>query len=380
MGPFRSIGEFLRKLRLEKGIQSAAELGRRAKLGASHIAMFERGDVRPRWKTAEKLARALKLTAAERADFFRIIDAAGKPETVRKATSSWLPAEATIWKDLPALLMELPHTVWLGSWGDPEGMLSDVVQACASLLTRMILDMEPLRPADRVSFREELQQIVRTAQQSEFFRDAIIKVEPWLIAARAIPCTFRNRILGNLESARTLAHHIAEWSFFEGAELVPKPNMSIRLLDCDLQERWGVDTIEPIEVSRLHDAMTVHWLWGKTELSTVFGPLIFNPFLRRSGLGKSIRNLMEFDVSMVRNYVDTGATSPDPDGWTVGLCEFWNIVEQSEFSVRAFDDPDLIRMLVGDDFPHGRDSVLRKATEVVAALGEDPRERLRAAG
>src|SRR5215475_13543772 len=80
--PRNPFGKLLRELRASRGIRSAAALGRLSRLSASHIAMFERGEVIPRWPTATKLADALGLDATERERLFRTLDVARKPESV----------------------------------------------------------------------------------------------------------------------------------------------------------------------------------------------------------------------------------------------------------------------------------------------------------
>lgn len=75
----KGFGRWFRDLRIAKRIDSAAALGRDSELSPSHIAMIERGDVLPRWSTAKKLADALGLNPAERAEFYRRIEAARRP-------------------------------------------------------------------------------------------------------------------------------------------------------------------------------------------------------------------------------------------------------------------------------------------------------------
>jgi transcriptional regulator with XRE-family HTH domain len=78
----RRFGDWLRDLRERKGFSSAAGLARRAGLAASHVATLERGDVLPRWATANRLAEAMELSDGERVDFYSAIERARRPEEI----------------------------------------------------------------------------------------------------------------------------------------------------------------------------------------------------------------------------------------------------------------------------------------------------------
>lgn len=79
-----TFGNKLRALRRAKGVPTACALARMAGLGLSHVGMFERGDLLPAWRTAVKLADALRLGEIERREFYEMLDAARKPSEVQE--------------------------------------------------------------------------------------------------------------------------------------------------------------------------------------------------------------------------------------------------------------------------------------------------------
>jgi hypothetical protein len=340
--------------------------------------MFERGEVRPRWGTAKKLADALALTEEERSEFYRIIDTAGKPKDVRETMHPPIPLAATLWKYLPGLLFQLPRIYIWKPWLHFDMCFTETVRACGALLSRIALDLNPPSLSVLADLREGLREIVRTSDHPMFGFPSIEKIDPVEVAAGALPSLWKARILGNPETTTALVRQIAEWQFDAGISLLPRNSLSVKFSESQLQARWGVHGIEPNEVTNLHDAMTVHWLWDRIGLLGLFGPITVNPYLRRSSLGKDLKELMTSDLEVIRLYCNVDM--PDPDACTVGLVKFWDLVDRSKFATRAFDDPGLVRLLVGDEFPYGREKVLGKAAEIFSVLEDDPRERLRATG
>jgi transcriptional regulator with XRE-family HTH domain len=69
-------GRRLMQLRKEKGFVSALQLSKAAGVVPSHISTIERGEVIPRWATAEKIADALRLSQSERSEFYHRIELA----------------------------------------------------------------------------------------------------------------------------------------------------------------------------------------------------------------------------------------------------------------------------------------------------------------
>lgn len=60
----RRIGKKLKQLRLEKSL-TQAELAQKADMNMNYYAKIERGDVKPAPEAYEKIAKALKVTAAD---------------------------------------------------------------------------------------------------------------------------------------------------------------------------------------------------------------------------------------------------------------------------------------------------------------------------
>lgn len=60
----KKIGKKLKELRLDKGL-TQAELAEKADMNGNYYAKIERGEVKPAPEAYEKIAKALKVTAAD---------------------------------------------------------------------------------------------------------------------------------------------------------------------------------------------------------------------------------------------------------------------------------------------------------------------------
>lgn len=60
----RRIGKKLKEIRLDKGL-TQVELAKKADLNSNYYAKIERGEVKPSPEVYEKIAKALKVTAAD---------------------------------------------------------------------------------------------------------------------------------------------------------------------------------------------------------------------------------------------------------------------------------------------------------------------------
>lgn len=63
-GTTKKIGKKLREIRLEKGL-TQVELAEKADMNTNYYAKIERGEVGPSPEAYEKIAKALKVTAAD---------------------------------------------------------------------------------------------------------------------------------------------------------------------------------------------------------------------------------------------------------------------------------------------------------------------------
>lgn len=63
-GTTKRIGKKLKEIRLAKGL-TQAELAKRADMNMNYYAKIERGEVKPAPEAYEKIAKALKVTAAD---------------------------------------------------------------------------------------------------------------------------------------------------------------------------------------------------------------------------------------------------------------------------------------------------------------------------
>lgn len=60
----KRIGKRLKRIRLEKGL-TQVELAQKANMNANYYAKIERGEIKPAPEIYEKIAKALKVTAAD---------------------------------------------------------------------------------------------------------------------------------------------------------------------------------------------------------------------------------------------------------------------------------------------------------------------------
>ncbi len=137
---YRRIGRFIRKCRIAKGIhKTAQDLSLKAGLARNYVSVLERGEYHPNWTTIRRIADALALTPSERDELYRLWDPTGKSREIRESTSPTLPAEAVIWKHLPGLLLQVPHTPPADFCSDIDVMVSESVRASGSMLARIAL-------------------------------------------------------------------------------------------------------------------------------------------------------------------------------------------------------------------------------------------------
>lgn len=142
---YRDLGRAIRKLRINKGIDTAQELSRLAGLARNYVSVLERGEYRPTWKTMAQIADALKLSPVERAGLFQRADLADKPAEVRESTAVPIPVASgiTLWKHFPGLLFQVPHFCAPSCMVYPDVIFPELIRATGALLSWIALKINP---------------------------------------------------------------------------------------------------------------------------------------------------------------------------------------------------------------------------------------------
>lgn len=83
--PSKRFGCWLERLRRSRGFSSAAKLSRAAGIAVAHVATIERGEILPKWTTAQKIAKALGLSPAEKSEFYGRLEMARRTRDVAAA-------------------------------------------------------------------------------------------------------------------------------------------------------------------------------------------------------------------------------------------------------------------------------------------------------
>lgn len=267
MGTYQELGTWIRNQRIAKGIRSAAALSRKAGLSTNYISIIERGEARPRWDTAELIAQALGLSEDERTAFFRVVDAADKPQVVWEAASGAPVPGLVIWSWLPRLLWSVPHKEVTPWYGDPDEVLVDVVRSAASLLSWVALaesGVSPEQEASLLKLESHAKAAAATLRPPVYASGGLwLEDEPcgaaylWV----TLPQSWKRVLLSSESTARDLVAHLAEWHYQPASpHLWQNPAVSFTFHDSRLEGIYGISVISPMDVIRLHDTMIAYRL------------------------------------------------------------------------------------------------------------------------
>lgn len=326
MARYRAFAKWLQATRLARGIPSRAELGRRAKLGTSHIAQFERGELRPGWGALRKIMDALELQPAEREEATRIWTAAGLPRPAREIVQRF--PGPRIWQHLPALAVakrdqppEPFQTI------NNVGSLPNPLRALAALLAWVELHENGLSAAVTRRLREQVLSLAGSGRGVSIGEDG-----------RSTPiCGFPR-------------DHLAEFlPRFWDAELFSSRAATVRMLG--LVEHWGTTETtdqeffyarlsgarsQPLSVGRVrlpvsiqvHYALTRWTLWQRLALAEPLGP--FDPAWIARGFPA---------LDLARRFID------DPASLSADRIVITR--QELELARRLFDVPAVAQALLG---------------------------------
>lgn len=268
MARYTRFGNYLRQLRQRRKVRSAAELGRRANLSASHIAMFERGEVLPRWRTAARLADALRLHGPERDDFFRAIDAAAKPRSVRQSTEGLAIPNLAVWKHLPAALYRVRHDLPGLAPVQPDRVLAETVPAAGALLAWAELLRKPPNRKQRQAVRDQVARAIDEERPTGWPEPLVSALRtPVGIASAIAPDAWQSLLFATDRATVTCASRLRHWRYASGVVPIEAPVIGFTFKDRQLRERCSVDGIESELIVRLHNALALDHLWAIADLA-----------------------------------------------------------------------------------------------------------------
>lgn len=268
--PLAEFGRWFRAFRSDRGVRSAAALSKLANLSLTYVSSLERGRVRPKVETVDRIADALKLSPADRAELHRQARLTGQPDSLREAFATVPLPGLSLWKHLPSLLFSKPHESSRSIYDSPDDVVSQVVQGCASLLAWAHIAEMGLKKADR---RAVVDFVVSAASQPAETARLYGNYEggnPGLIAAISLPQAVRYLLFDQSSGASDLVGLLESWSYCGTTSREWPSDLTIRFSDPHLQRSLGVTRIETKSVTGLHDTLIIARLWEDLELGGRF--------------------------------------------------------------------------------------------------------------
>jgi len=299
--------------------------------------MFERGEVRPRWRTAERLADALNLAGIERDEFLRQVDAAGKPSRVQAAI-----AGPTLWRHLPTILLnDVEHDPVALFGPDDEELTVDLARGIGSLLGWLVFAKAwPVR-AERKRVQLAATRIFHRCLElaREYPNLGWSNETAAYNVASALPVLWRNELFGRRPTTVRSAALIHRWSYSRRGPR-GSPCLDVLLKDQVLDHDYSFNQAGPEMVANVHDSMVAYRLWIDLELTRSLGhppPESVQQFRLALQLGPS-----NADVDLLLR----AAAAPEEieQDTPENLKYFWQIRESAmrvDLALRLFKLPDL---------------------------------------
>lgn len=295
MSTLRAFGRYLRSTRQSRGYQSARAFALDAGLSDSHVGKFERGEHRPRWKTAQRIMKALKLSPAEREEFKRHWAAAGTPETVQAATVGPAIPGLAVWKHLPEALWKLPHEIAGGPPPVADRALQGIVPAAAAVLGYLAAEDESAEA-----------QLAELDAQVEHIAALEVPFPPNDKAAYALSAGLVERwhrfVFGSQRAASRHARRFASWRYRSGFSTLSEPRVTFKFAG----DPPCLATEPPVRAAWLenaYNAMTLAILWKRLDLEARFQS---KPHLSYYYLPFGLQRLLSEDPRALRRRLARG--------------------------------------------------------------------------
>lgn len=258
MSKYAEFGKWFRSLRISKVDLSAADLSRAAGLDSSYISDLERGKARPKAVTVERIAKAMKLTRAERSELHKRAKVAGESAPVVRALMHQSPSAFTLWKNLPALLYEVQNSQNCGLLYESDDVASEAVRTAASLLTWVSLNLEPFAKVS-TRFMSRPLAVVR-AEVAKLWRGM-----PFVDATECSASDTKSACVivwrANLFSRRSVVADLV--SLLSDWGIILSEQASFSFKDRSLDSRFGFEFIPSRAAIALYDALSCELLWER---------------------------------------------------------------------------------------------------------------------
>lgn len=261
-----SFAAWFRKCRKDRGL-TAVEISRRAVLSAGYISDLERGKALPKKETVARIADAMDLAPAERAELQRRAFAQ-KPAKVA------VPGLA-IWREFPKqLFSKLGSAVEIAYVDD---CFAQCVPAVASVLTWLHLSRNRISALEVVG----LKAVARSAHEKTLAHWQQIGMSDQVAAENAaeiasivaVTAAFRGSVFAESTRTAKLSDSIESWSFFPHGTLAPQikaPSLSLQFNDEATARMYNFEATPCSTAAAAHQAMIAAELALRLDLKPHF--------------------------------------------------------------------------------------------------------------
>lgn len=367
MPPLPNFGRHLRATRLARGFRSARALALCAGVSDSDLRKYERGYLRPRWPTAQRLIRALRLTASERAEFTRLWHAAGIPPAVREATAGLAVPGLVLWKHLPEALYALPHKTFGLVPPLPDRLIADLVMAAAALLgyhhARAARPDSPTVAALRGALNE-----IGTCQNLPGFAAEPLRR---LAASGQLVPRWHAILFAGAPSVRQAVRPLARWTYYTGFGPAAEPRVSFEPRALPPGD-WPSEHVTADWWARVFSALTLDVLWRLLDLDAHFGGPPDYGYYCLPGLQFVFSRLLEFEPAQLRRRL---APPPAPIPFD-SLVQYYEVqqadclCQDAGFASQLRAAPDYAAACLGDGWSASLDQAVARAAELRPLLRE----------
>jgi len=250
MAPRSEFGRTLRRFRESVPGLSALQLAKRAGLSGPYVSQLEREERIPRWDTCEKLADALELNAAERAELFQAADLTRKPKLARELTTTET-AGLQVWNNVARALLGVER---VAATGEAPGAIDDCIFEAVPAVA-WVLAWDSVRAhAPSATMKVRLRRVFDGVSRSV--------EDPWLCIL-AVASAFRSLVLATPQTVHRLTSDLRSWEVREEfGGVYPAPAQLSLTYDASTESaRLSFDALPVDLIARYHMGVLAHRLW-----------------------------------------------------------------------------------------------------------------------
>lgn len=338
---FKPLARFIKSARLQRDLGSTRALAKAAGMSHSYVATIERAEIRPGWKTAERLMKALRLAPEERDEFARLWAAAGTPKAVEESTRGVNFPQILRWRHAPACLLDLPHSMPPTAYADPDQVLQDVVTAVDALLGWAAV------ATGRAPSLDDMRAAVETARAeahgptpSFVGNEMPAEWREGICVQRAIVHRVRAHLFSSAADTRATTGMLAGWAYVPRAGQHPRDALHARFQDKNLDAALSVAGIDPQEIAALHAELIVAHYWHGLQLLDVLGDQAATGWCALSPGRECLlatRGLLSLDLSEAASRLYPAGDAQPADGQAFD--DLAHQCRHARFHARVFDQP-----------------------------------------